>query len=172
MYIVTIVFTVSSLLILNGIIGAALYRKRIHRSQDPVQSAIAAARSKTKQLNKVNLIAFIMTVTSFCEIIPILTMSVLKQYNLFFGHYSSQLFAYVALYFAPIILAGKPYLLPLVSPKIRKELWDLLRCKAKDNRLKELGVNVKALKPKLSASHYPEELITTTNLNQQRDRRS
>lgn len=139
-------FTVAVLLVLNIIVGAALYRRRVHKSQDPVQNAISAARSKTNQLNKVNLIAFLMTLTCFCEIIPILVILVLRSHNLL-RRYDSQIFRNVTLSFTPLMLAFKPYILALVSPKIRKELWEALRCKAQDNRLRDLGVDIKSLRP-------------------------
>lgn len=132
-------------LVLNIILGVLIYRKKQYRESDPIQSSLAAARRYTKQLNRINLIAFIMSLQYILTNVPMLVAPAIYWRSLTlnlidFG--TLKLIVKIIDLTALFLVSSRAYLVGMASPKIRKEAWLALSCASETNQLKQLAIDI------------------------------
>ena len=132
--------------ILNLVLAALIWRKRKIRLSDPIQTSIAAARQQTKQLNRINLISFMMVLQFLLTNIPVLVAPSIYWSSAaqgFINFQTAKLIAKIVDIIALFFIASRAYIVGLVSPKIRKEAWLALKCQPETTRAQQLGIDIR-----------------------------
>lgn len=131
-------------LIINVTLGYLLIRKKASRKLDPIQNSIAAARQHADQLNKINLIVFLMSINSFLFNIPQNAGQVLFLKSYYFGkHLSLNIGVVFSIRFVSLLLLVlKVVLIGVVSPKIRKEFGLALKCSKTGSAISSRGIEI------------------------------
>lgn len=119
------------------------------RISDPIQASIAAARQYTKQLNRINLISFMMILQFTLTNIPLLVGPSIywgSVANGFINYPTAKLIAKIIDIIALFFIASRAYIVALASPKIRREAWLALRCQPDHSRVRQLGIDIRPKK--------------------------
>lgn len=144
--------TIIGQIVLNIILGILLYRKKAKLSLDPINSSLSAARQHTNQLNKINLICFLMSVVCFFTNIPPNVSSTLRWAKVFqrMSSEDKQIFNHGIMVSFVLLNCTKPILIAIASPKIRREAVLALQCAPENavvRRLIKSDKSEKDLKP-------------------------
>ena len=115
---------------------------------DPIQNSIASARQRIDQLNRINLLVFVVSFVSFVLNIPQNMTEVFFWETYFKDKRFITFVSYIntARMFSMLMLALKPYIIGIVSKKIRKEFWLALTCAEEDSALRRRGIEINPAK--------------------------
>lgn len=158
--------------LLNIVLGVLMWRKRRFQASSPIQSSLASARRHTKQLNRINLIAFIMSLQYLLTNLPMLVAPSIYwrslQLNLIdFG--TLKLIVKSIDLLALFLVASRAFLVCLASPKIRKEAWWALRCKQDSDNIKQFSIDIKPRQEK-DFDINPDVLLKQNSMEKHNDK--
>ena len=145
--------------VLNILLGVFMWRKRRFQASDPIQSSLASARRYTKQLNRINLIAFIMSLQYILTNVPLIVAPSLYWNSLrenLIDFATLKLIVKVIDLFALFMLASRAYMVGWASPKIRREAWQALTCAGESSKMKQLAIDIRPKQEKGSYSSNPD----------------
>lgn len=134
-----------------------MLRKRRFQATNPIQNSLASARRFTKQLNRINLIAFIMSLQYILTNLPMLIApsfywTSLTRNLINFG--TLKLIVTVIDLVALLLVASRAFLVCLASPKIRREAWLALKCESESNDMKQLAIDIRPKQDKSNSLEF------------------
>ncbi|XP_067951199.1 uncharacterized protein [Watersipora subatra] len=133
-------------LLLNIVLGILILKKRQYQASNPVQSSLASARRYAEQLNRINLIAFIMSLQYMLTNIPLMIgpsiyWSYLRDNRISFG--TLKLIVTSIDLFALMMVASRAFVVCWVSPKIRREAKTALTCFRDSDSMTQLAIDIR-----------------------------
>jgi len=132
--------------VLNVALAALMCKKKKYRVSDPIQSSLATARQHTKQLNRINLLAFIMSVQYMLSNLPqLIAPSIYWTYlaNNRIDYGTLKLIVKIIDLTSLFLVASRSFIVCMASPKIRREAYLALTCTPETNDLAKFGINIK-----------------------------
>lgn len=156
------------MLVLDLCLAVQLIQKRRSGTLDPVNSTVSSARNQSSQLNRINTIAFVMSLCNCLSSIPgimflgSLTLTDNKGDKPTVKGSMATLIAFQVI--SNLLMAIKVPAIALVSKKIRREVIKAVRCQDERVRVTSAGIATKTKiknSGKESTSSQPPQALTT-----------